>query len=117
MDVVYELGEATVADVEARLPEAPSYSTVRTLMKILEEKGSLKHRQVERAYVYSPTEPAAKASRKALKQVVRTFFEGSLAKAVAAFVDAKDGQLDADELARLEEIVREAKKRKGKEER
>jgi BlaI family transcriptional regulator, penicillinase repressor len=109
MDIIYARGEATAADVESALPDAPSYSAVRALLRILEEKGALKHREDGPRYVFMPVEPREQASRSALKGVLRTFFEGSLANAVAALVDAKDGKLSTDELTRLESIIKQAR--------
>lgn len=110
MDIIYARGEATAADVAAALPDAPSYSAVRALLRILEEKGALKHREDGPRYVYLPTEPHSKVSRSALQKVLHTFFEGSLANAVAALVDSKDGKLPPEELKRLESIVKQARK-------
>ena len=110
MDVIYARGEATAADIAEAIPDAPSYSAVRALLRILEEKGALKHREDGPRYVFMPTEPHEKASRSALKNVLHTFFEGSLANAVAALVDTKDGQFSADELKRLETIIKQARK-------
>jgi predicted transcriptional regulator len=109
MDIIYARGEAAAADVHQALPDAPSYSAVRALLRILEEKGHLKHREEGARYVYLPTEPRGKASRSALRRVVRTFFDGSLANAVAALVDAEGGKLSADELKRIEAIIKAAK--------
>lgn len=111
MDIIFGRGESTAAEVVEALPDAPSYSTVRALLRILEEKGHLKHREDGKRYVFLPTEPVEKASRSALKQVVQTFFEGSLASAVAALVDAKDAPVSDEELKRLESIIRQARKR------
>lgn len=110
MDAIYARGEATAAEVGEALPDAPSYSAIRALLRILEDKGVLTHRQEGARYVYQPTEPVEKASRSALHQVVTTFFEGSVANAVAALVDAKDAKLPPEELDRLEEILRQARK-------
>lgn len=109
MDIIYARGEATAAEVEAALPDASSYSAVRALLRILEEKGALKHRVDGLRYVYVPTEPRDKASRSALQKVLHTFFEGSLANAVAALVDSKDGKLSAAELKRLESVIKKAR--------
>ena len=109
MDVIYGRGEATAADVQAALPDAPGYSAVRALLRILEDKGVLKHREDGPRYVYLPTQAPEQARRSALKRVVSTFFEGSLASAVASLVDAADGKLDPEELRRLEAIIKKAK--------
>ena len=105
--IVYR--NATGAKVAAELPDPPSYSAVRTLLRILEEKGHLKHREDGPRYVFLPTEPHAKASRSALKRVVQTFFDGSLSNVVAALVDAEGGKLSAEELQRIEAIIKAAK--------
>lgn len=107
MDIIHRQGESTAAEVNAALPDPPSYSAVRALLRILEEKGFLKHRQEGLRYVYQPTESPDRASRSALRQVVETFFKGSLANAVAALVDEET--LSKDELARIEAIVSKAK--------
>lgn len=109
MDVVYARGEATAAEIQEALPEAPSYSAVRALLRILEDKGALKHREDGPRYVYLPTQPAEQARRSALKRVVGAFFAGSLASAVASLVDAEGGKLDPEELKRLEAIIKKAK--------
>jgi BlaI family penicillinase repressor len=111
MDVIFARGEATAADVTAALPEPPSYSAVRAMLRILEDKGALKHREDGPRYVYLPTESRIKASRSALQRVVQTFFDGSLASAVAALVDPKDGALSREELEKIEDIIQKAKKR------
>jgi BlaI family penicillinase repressor len=110
MDLIYAWGEVTAADVQQALPDAPSYSAVRALLRVLEDKGFLKHRQDGLRYVYLPTEPREKASRSALKNVLKTFFEGSLANAVSALVDARSGEISPAELKRLEAIIKEARK-------
>jgi len=109
MDIIFTRGEATAAEVNAALPDQPSCSTVRTLLRILEEKGHLKHREDGPRYVYVPTRTRAAESKSALKRVVQTFFEGSLADAVAALVDTADGKLPAEDLKRIEAIIRKAK--------
>ncbi|MGV3663147.1 MAG: BlaI/MecI/CopY family transcriptional regulator [Prosthecobacter sp.] len=110
MDIIYARGEATAAEVVEDLSDAPSYSTVRALLRILEEKGVLKHREDGPRYIFTPTVPRAKASKSALTRVLNTFFKGSLANAVAALVDAKDGKLSPGELQRLEAIIKQARK-------
>src|SRR5207253_2851751 len=87
MDIIYARGEATAAEVVDALPDPPSYSAVRALLRILEDKGHLRHRSDGPRYVFAPTQPRASASRSALKRVLHTFFEGSLSSAVAALVD------------------------------
>jgi predicted transcriptional regulator len=111
MDVIYARGEATVSEVRSALPEAPGYSAVRALLRILEEKGALRHREDGPRYVYLATHSVTKAKRSALRQVVDKFFEGSLANAVAALVDASDGKLPDEELERIGTIIKKARKK------
>jgi predicted transcriptional regulator len=87
MEVVYRLGQASVADVLAQLPDPPSYSAVRAMMRLLEEKGHLRHKQQGARYVYLPIQSRETARRSALKHLVRTFFDGSAENAVAALLD------------------------------
>ncbi len=109
MDIVFARGEASAAEVAAALPDPPSYSAVRTLLRILEEKGHLRHREDGPRYVFAPTEARETASRSALQRVLETFFAGSLSNAVAALVDTEAGKLSTEELKRLEAIVKTAK--------
>ena len=110
MEVVYELGEATAAEVRERIPEAPSYSAVRTLLRILEEKGHLRHRQDGPRYVFLPTVPRDLARRAALRRIVHTFFEGSTEDAMAALLDLGEEELDEEALERLSGLIDEARR-------
>ena len=101
MDVVYRLGRASAQDVRDHLPDAPSYSAVRALLRILEEKGHLKHRRDGPRYVYVPIVPREKARTSALQQLVRTFFDGSTEDAVAALLDLSRSGLSPAELDRM----------------
>ena len=103
MDVVYRLGRATVSDVRSELPDPPTYSAVRGMLRFLENKGLLRHEQDGVRYVYIPTITPAKARRSALRHLVRTFFGGSAQQAVAALLE--DTRLSAEELERLEHLV------------
>src|SRR3712207_242967 len=97
MDVVYRLERATASEVLERLPDPPSYSAVRTLLRILEEKGHLRHEQDGPRYVYLPTVPRDSAKESALRHVLRTFFDNSAEAAVAALLDIRgDGLSDAE---------------------
>lgn len=109
MDVIYRLGEASVADVRDQITDAPSYSAVRALMGVLEDKGELTHVRVGPRYVYSPTTPRDEASASALQRVLTTFFEGSPTQAMAALMDLADDVPEA-ELERLEEMIRDARR-------
>ncbi|HET7230684.1 MAG TPA: BlaI/MecI/CopY family transcriptional regulator [Longimicrobium sp.] len=110
MDVVYRVGKASVSDVLERLPDPPSYSAVRALMRILEEKGHLKHEQDGPRYVYLPTVPRDAAQGAALSHLVRTFFGGSTEAAVAALLELPEGGMGGDELDRLSRLIDEARK-------
>jgi BlaI family transcriptional regulator, penicillinase repressor len=112
MDVLYRTGRATVADVRAQLPAAPSYSAVRTMLRILEEKGHVRHDFDGPRFVYIPTVTRDKAKRSALKHLVNTFFEGSATQVMAALVDMSPQTLDDDEIARLRQIIDDARKRR-----
>ena len=96
MDVLYRTGRATVADVRASLPAAPSYSAVRTMLRILEEKGHVRHDFDGPRFVYIPTVTRDKAKRSALKHLVNTFFEGSATQVMAALVDMSPQSLGDD---------------------
>jgi len=113
MDVIYAQGQATAAEVVQALPDAPGKTAVRTLLRILEEKGHLTHKQIGQSYVYRPSRPRGRAGRSALRRVLATFFDGSLEKAVAAHLGDSAADLSPDELARLAEIINHARKQKG----
>jgi predicted transcriptional regulator len=111
-DILYRGGRATAADVRAGLHEAPSDSAVRTLLRILEEKGHVRHEVDGLRFVYLPTVARDKAKRSALKHVLDTFFDGSASQVVAALVDLAPDDLDEEEMARLQRIVDRAKRSK-----
>lgn len=108
MSVVYRLGRATVRDVLNALPDSPNYSSVRTMLNKLEEKGHLEHREEGRRYVYAPTLSPGKAQRSTLREVVRNLFGGSAAKAMTALLDLDDSLTPA-ELQEVEEKIRALK--------
>ena len=109
MDILFARGKAAAADIRELMPNKPSYSAVRTHLRILEEKGHVKHQQDGVRYVYSPAVSPRTAKRSALRHLVSTFFEGSPEKAVAALLN--DSRLTPDELDRLSELVDLAKKK------
>ena len=110
MDALHQRGRATAAEVQAALPEAPSYSAVRALLRILEEKGHIKHRREGARYVYLPLRSRIAARRSALKRVVSTFFQGSVTQAMAALLETADTQLPDSELHKLQQIIEQARK-------
>ena len=109
MDILYRLGSGTAAEVQQHLPEAPSYSAVRALLRILEDKGHLKHAYDGPRYVYAPVVSRPVAQKSALKQMLRTFFDGSTSQAVAALLDMSAKDLSEAELDRLAKLVEQAK--------
>jgi BlaI family transcriptional regulator, penicillinase repressor len=113
MDIIYAQGSATAVDVVRSLPDPPSKTAVRTLLRILEEKGHLKHVERGREFVYQPTQPRLRAGRSAFRRVLHTFFGGSLEKAVAAHLADSAGNLSTEELKRLAELIHQARS-KGK---
>lgn len=110
MDVIYRKGRVTAAEVREALPDPPSYSAVRTLLRVLEEKGQLRHEQEGPRYAYLPTVSRDKARRSALKRLVQTFFEGSTTQAVAALLGEPSAKLSDDDLDRLSSLIEQARK-------
>jgi predicted transcriptional regulator len=110
MEIVYELGRATAAEVRAHMPDPPSYSAVRAQLRILEDKGHLRHEQDGPRYVFLPTVPREEARETALRKLVRTFFGGSPEGAMAALLDLEGDLLDEEALERLAEMIEEAKR-------
>jgi predicted transcriptional regulator len=110
MDAIYRRGQATVAEVLEDMPDPPSYSAVRAMLRVLEEKGHLRHDQQGPRYVFLPTVPRDQARRSALQQLVRTFFDGSTEQTVAALLDLSDTKLSDAELKRLSRLIDQARK-------
>jgi predicted transcriptional regulator len=108
MDAVFRLGKASVAQVRRELPDPPSYSAVRAILGILEEKGLLRHEQDGLRYIYRPTIARGLAQQSALKHLVRTFFDGSPERAAAALLAMSDSMTPAD-VKRLTELIQSAK--------
>jgi predicted transcriptional regulator len=110
MDVIYRLGRATAQEVLEHIPEPPSYSAVRALLRLLEERGHVRHVTEGQKYVYLPAVGRSDARRSALSHVVRTFFGGSVEQAIATLVDASRAKLSPEELDRLSDLIDKAKK-------
>ena len=108
MDVVYARGQATASEVADALPDPPSNSAIRALLRILEEKGHLRHVQDGPRYVFLPVVPRDRARKSAMKNLVRTFFDGSAAQAAAALID--QSKLSNDEFDRLTALIEKARK-------
>jgi predicted transcriptional regulator len=112
MDVLYRRARATAAEIHRNLPDPPSYSAVRAMLRTLEEKGHLRHEAQGPRYVYRPTQSVEKAKRSALRHLLETFFGGSVEHAVAALVEGSAAKLSQKELDRLSQLIEEAR-RKG----
>ena len=110
MDILHAREQATVADVLAALPDPPGYSAVRALLRILEEKGHIRHRRDRARYVYVPRMSRESASRSALKRVVSTFFQGSVTQAMAVLLETSDTRLTEADLTKLRQIIQRARK-------
>jgi predicted transcriptional regulator len=110
MDVIYQSGQATVAEVLERIPAPPGYSAVRAMLRVLEEKGHVRHEQQGPRYVFLPMVPREKARQSALKQLVQTFFDGSTEQTVAALLDLSASKLTDEELSRLATLIDQARK-------
>ena len=109
MDVIYREGQATATEVLAAIADPPSYSAVRAMLRVLENKGHLRHVLDGIRYVYRPTLARDRAGKPALENVLRTFFDGSTEKAVAALLDLSRSELSAQDFDRLSELIAQAK--------
>ena len=110
MDIIYQRGQATAAEVMENLPDPPGYSAVRAMLRLLEEKGYLRHEQDGPRYVFKPTISRDKVKQSAMKQMLETFFNDSTEQAVAALLDMSRSKLSADELDRLSNLIEQARK-------
>lgn len=113
MDILYRRGKGSANDVRDAMPDAPSYSAVRAMLRVLEEKGHIKHQEEGMKYVYAPVVAAGRAKRSAVKHVLDTFFQGSAEQIVAALLDVSSSSLTPDELERMAALIEKAK-REGK---
>ena len=110
MDIIYARGQASVAQVHQAMADRPSYSAVRTLVRILEEKGHLKHVAQGNRYIYLPTRGRRQASRSAIRRLLATFFEGSAEQALAALLEASASATTPQELDRMAKLIDQARK-------
>jgi BlaI family transcriptional regulator, penicillinase repressor len=117
MDVLFARGRATGQEIQEGLPDQPNYSSVRTILRVLERKGYVRHIEEGLRYVYQPTVPREAASRSALQRIIRTFFDGSAKEAVAALLDPAAFHLSEEELKELARIIDSAKTDRAKKER
>ena len=110
MDIVYGRGEASATHVLAGMADAPSRASVRTLLRILEEKGHLTHTKCGREFIYRPTRPRKRVGQSALRRVLGTFFGGSLEQAVAAYLSDAQTEHSEEDLDRLAELIRQVQR-------
>ena len=114
MDILFAEGEASAATVREALPDPPSYSSVRTLLGILVDKGHVKHRRDGRAYLYTPVVSQTEAGKNVLRHVVRTFFEDSVEQTVATLLSMSSTRVPKEELDRLSDLIDSRRKKGGK---
>ncbi len=110
MEILYRKKQADARQVQAEMPDTPSYSALRTMLRILEEKGHLTHKQKGRKYIYCPVVAPEKARRSAMRNMLDTFFDGSVAGAVASLLDTHHDKLSGEELDRLSQMIEKARK-------
>jgi len=109
MDILYQRSKASAAEVREAMPDAPGYSAVRAMLRVLEDKGHVRHQEEGLKYVYVPTVARDKAKRSVVKHVLETFFNGSAEQAVAALLDVSASKLTREELERMSELIERAK--------
>ena len=110
MDVLYRLGDGSVSDILARMPESPSYNTVRVTLGILERKGYVRHREDGQRYVYAPTQSLEHVKRSATRHLLQTFYEGSPSLAILNLLGMSDQKLSEEDLDEIAGWIAEAKK-------
>ncbi len=113
MDIVYELGQASVKEVEAKLPNAPSYSAIRAMIAKLEKKGFLEHKEKDLKYIYYPTVDHQAARTNAINRLLKTFFDGSASQAMTAMLDISMQDVSSDDLEKLQSMIEVAKNKKA----
>ncbi len=114
MEIVYTLGAATATEVRAAMADPPTRTAVRTFLKILEDKGCLRHQTRGREFVYQPTQPRGRVGQSALRGLLHTFFDGSLEKALAAHLTDPEARPSPDELKRLSRLINEARRKENR---
>ncbi len=115
MDILYERGQASVAETQEAMQDSPGYSAVRAMLRILEEKGVITHSQTGSRYLYRPVLPQEQAAQSALQNLVKTFFGGSIERAVSALVSEPEANLSEDDLARISALIEAARQSVEKE--
>lgn len=110
MDLLFAAGSATGQEIQQQMPDPPSYSTVRTILRVLERKGYVRHREEGLRYVYEPAVARDVARKSAVQRLLRTFFDGSAQQAVAALLDPKVSRISREQLDEIAELVERARK-------
>lgn len=109
MDVLYRLGRATAAEIQQSIPDPPSYSAVRAMLRVLEDKKHIRHEEKDLRYVFLPVVPRDKARRSAIRHLLDTFFEGSPEQAVATLLDISSSSLSSEDYDRLAQLIENAR--------
>ena len=109
MEIVFAQGRVSAMDIQEALPDAPGYSTVRTLLRILEHKGLLLHEKQGMSFIYFPVQPTGQAAQSAIKQVIQTFFGSSIERLVTTLLSSSDARLTEEELDRLSALIERAR--------
>ena len=109
MDIIYSAGEASARTVLEKLPDAPSYATVRTLLRILVEKDQLQYRVESRSFIYAPKQSRDSVAKKTLQRILKTFYGGSIEQAIAGLLDPADQRLEPEEIERIEKLLKSHK--------
>jgi BlaI family transcriptional regulator, penicillinase repressor len=112
MNIIYARGHATAAEIHEALPDPPTFSATRAVIRTLQEKGHITHQEQGLRYIYRPVVPPEKARRSAVSQLVTTFFQGSPTRLMAALLDASTAKMSDEELDELERMIRDAKEKK-----
>jgi BlaI family penicillinase repressor len=112
MDILFSLGRASGPEIQERLPDQPGYSAVRTILRVLERKGHVRHIEEGLRYIYLPAMELTEAKQSAIQRLISTFFDGSAKAAAAAFLDPASGHLSKEDLKELEGMIRKARKDK-----
>ncbi len=115
MDIIYAAGKASAREVMEKIPDAPSNATVRSILRVLVEKGELSYEKEGRSFIYAPRKSRAKVARSALSRLLQTFYGGSVGQAVSGLLELDSAEIDATELERIEELIAAHKTKKQKE--
>ena len=114
MDIVYAQGRASAREVMDGMPDAPGYATVRSILRVLVEKGELTYKKDGRSYIYAPRKSRAKVARSALSRLLQTFYGGSVGQAVSGLLELESGEIEEEELERIERLIEAHKNKKQK---